>query len=199
MSSIRAYKQQESETNKEHLSHISLFTGKPLDRVKACCDIQVYMQGDTFLKEGDEPHHFYIVKHGQVKVEKKIKVQKKNYWPVGVRQWESQITEQKVQKHIKTLEEGQFVCESEIIKQEQFPVTLSALSSPTILISISRKKFLELFPIQERDEVLRSPDLITFPSEEEVLRKREVGGQTKSLTKSALYTAAKINDMPQCY
>ncbi len=51
-------------------------------------------------------------------------------------------------------------------------VTLTAFENPTIVISIERKRFLEFFPVLERDLVLANANNIKFPTEEVVLRER---------------------------
>ena len=48
-----------------------------------------------------------------------------------------------------TINQGQYFCESEMIKNEPIGVTLSAFENPTIIISIERKKFLDFFPVLE--------------------------------------------------
>ena len=79
------------------------------------CEVQVYALGDTIIREGTEPEFFYMIKSGKVKAEKKITVQQKNYYPINHHQWETQITEQKIVKHVLTLNPYQYFCENEII------------------------------------------------------------------------------------
>lgn len=110
-----------------------------------------------------------MIKSGKVKVEKKITVQQKHYYPIQTRQWETQITEQKIVKHVMTITQDQYFCESEIIRNEPMSVTLTAFENPTIVISVERKRFLEFFPMLERDLILANPANMKFPSEEAVL------------------------------
>lgn len=133
---LNSFKAHESESNKNFIKDIPLFYNKNIDAIKTYCEISVFAKGDIILKEGEEPTNFYMIKQGKVKVEKRVKVQKKNYWPVSAKEWEANIVEQNIIKHVLTLNQGQYFGESELIKNEPISVRLLAYENPTILISI---------------------------------------------------------------
>ena len=71
---LNSFKSHESESNKNFIKDIPLFSQKNIDSIKAFCEICVFAKGDMILKDGDEPDHFYMIKQGRVKVEKWVKV-----------------------------------------------------------------------------------------------------------------------------
>lgn len=163
---MNSFKSHESESNKNFIKDIPLFSQKNIDSIKAFCEICVFAKGDMILKDGDEPDHFYMIKQGRVKVEKWVKVQKKNYWPVSTSEWEASIVEQNIIKHVLTLNTGQYFGETEMIKNEPMSVRLLAYENPTILITIEWKWFFEIFPVLEWDSVLSNSHNVKYPNEE---------------------------------
>lgn len=93
-----------------------------------------------------------------------------------------------------TLNQGQYFGESEMIKNEPISVWLLAYENPTILITIERKRFFEIFPVLEWDLGLNNTHNVKYPNEEQVLRDRFAEEECKKLIKSALFSGANISN-----
>jgi hypothetical protein len=88
---IEAFHRVELQHNIQYLSELSYFryfNYEKIEQFAKCFNSKHLNKGDILISEGSKVDTMYILRQGGLDVEKIIKIEQSNYWPVKANEWE---------------------------------------------------------------------------------------------------------------
>ena len=143
-------------------------------------------KSEVLVKEGSKVDQMFILRDGQLDVQKVIKIEFANYWPIKSNQWEWNRKNQNFNKSVFNIIQGQFFGLYEWITQISIPSSIIAQTDSVSLLCINRSDILQIFSQDEIKYLLDSPYCVKIPEQSEMVKKAVVDCKAESIRARAM-------------
>lgn len=173
------------------LPYFKFFSYKKIDQIAKWVISRHLSKGEVLLKEGSMLDQMYILRQGVLDVQKIIKIESSNYWPVKTREWEWYKTYKNFKKSVFSIKPWEFFGLSECLLKHPISSTIISQSDDTQVLCINRDMLTDtkdwnIFSADELKNLLKSKFWISIPEQGEMVKKAIVDWRAQDIRAKAM-------------